>query len=43
MAIGSLLGVKDFNEKNDRYVSKVSDYTSCDVELVPVSGDRFWG
>ncbi|GMH51949.1 hypothetical protein TrLO_g13998 [Triparma laevis f. longispina] len=39
VAIGSLLGVKDFNEKNDRYVSKVSDYTSCDVELVPTMYD----
>ncbi|GMH83604.1 hypothetical protein TrST_g7150 [Triparma strigata] len=35
VAIGSLLGVKDFNERNDRYIPELSGYASCDVELSP--------
>ncbi|GMH98252.1 hypothetical protein TrVE_jg14281 [Triparma verrucosa] len=39
VAIGSLLGVKDFNERNDRYIPELSGYASCDVELSPTMYD----
>ena len=35
VALGSLLGVKDFNERNNRYVPSLSSFGSCDIQLVP--------